>query len=315
MDGAATEIRVLLVDDHAIERQGVRSLLDAQPDIRVVAEAGDGLEALPLISQCHPDVVVTETIMPRMNGLELTGQLLRRYPDLKVLVLTRNDREDCVLAWSRPAPAGTCSRRSTGLTARRAARRRRGGRVLSRMVECVLDDYRQRCATVGAAVCRELTPRELSRPSSSSPRATPIRTSPTCCASASEQIETHRSNIMDKLDLHKVTDLVKYAIREGLVGLDLEAGRACVAFCGAPCPDGCAPGRRASDIQDCGPSHFVQIGRGRLSPPAGSVRVVEVVVRGTPAAARGRAVCQACVYLHEPGARNEWTVCHPGERR
>ena len=97
MDGAQAEIRVLLVDDHAIERQGVRSLLDAQPDIQVVAEAGDGLEALPLVGQCHPDVVVTETIMPRMNGLELTGQLLRRYPDLKVLVLTRNDREDCVL--------------------------------------------------------------------------------------------------------------------------------------------------------------------------------------------------------------------------
>ena len=107
VDRAGAEIRVLLVDDHAIERQGVRSLLDEQPDIKVVGEASDGLEALPLVAQCHPDVVITETIMPRMNGLELTGQLLRRYPELKVLVLTRNDREDCVLRLVQAGAVGT----------------------------------------------------------------------------------------------------------------------------------------------------------------------------------------------------------------
>src|SRR5512137_944580 len=89
VNGGAGVIRVLLVDDHAIERQGVRALLDAQPDMTVVAEAPDGLEALPLVGTTHPDVVVTETIMPRMNGLELTGQVLRRYPHIKVLALTR----------------------------------------------------------------------------------------------------------------------------------------------------------------------------------------------------------------------------------
>src|ERR1035437_6211366 len=93
----STTIRVLLVDDNAIERQGVRSLLESEHDISVVAEAGDGLAALPLVGSASPHVIITETTMPRMNGLELAVQVQRRYPDIKILVLTRNDRKDCML--------------------------------------------------------------------------------------------------------------------------------------------------------------------------------------------------------------------------
>ena len=222
MDGAAAEIRVLLVDDHAIERQGVRSLLDAQPDIRVVAEAGDGLEALPLISQCHPDVVITETIMPRMNGLELTGQLLRRYPDLKVLVLTRNDREDCVLRLVQAGAGGYLLKtvdRSDLLSALRAVVR--GGRVLQpAALEAVLDDYLQRVREpAGRRYAVELTAREREVLKLIAEGNTNQDIAELLCLSR-KTVETHRSNIMDKLNLHKVTDLVKYAIREGLVGLD-----------------------------------------------------------------------------------------------
>jgi DNA-binding NarL/FixJ family response regulator len=206
VDAATDEIRVLLVDDHAIERQGVRSLLDAQPDIRVVAEAGDGLEALPMVGQCHPDVVITETIMPRMNGLELTGQLLRRYPDLKVLVLTRNDREDCVLRLVQAGAGGYLLKtvdRTDLLSALRAVVR--GGRVLQpTALEAVLDDYLQREREVLKLIAEGNTNQDIAD---------------LLCLSR-KTVETHRSNIMDKLDLHKVTDLVKYAIREGLVGLD-----------------------------------------------------------------------------------------------
>ena len=222
MDGAAAEIRVLLVDDHAIERQGVRSLLDAQPDIRVVAEAGDGLEALPLISQCHPDVVITETIMPRMNGLELTGQLLRRYPELKVLVLTRNDREDCVLRLVQAGAGGYLLKtvdRADLLSALRAVVR--GGRVLQpAALEAVLDDYLQRVREPsGRRYAVELTAREREVLKLIAEGNTNQDIAELLCLSR-KTVETHRSNIMDKLNLHKVTDLVKYAIREGLVGLD-----------------------------------------------------------------------------------------------
>ena len=222
MDGAQAEIRVLLVDDHAIERQGVRSLLDAQPDIQVVAEAGDGLEALPLVGQCHPDVVVTETIMPRMNGLELTGQLLRRYPELKVLVLTRNEREDCVLRLVQAGANGYLLKtvdRSDLLTAVRAVVR--GGRVLQpAALEAVLDDYLQRVREPSARrYTAALTAREREVLKLIAEGNTNQDIAELLCLSR-KTVETHRSNIMDKLDLHKVTDLVKYAIREGLVGLD-----------------------------------------------------------------------------------------------
>jgi two-component system response regulator NreC len=222
VDGAQAEIRVLLVDDHAIERQGVRSLLDAQPDIQVVAEAGDGLEALPLVSQCHPDVVVTETIMPRMNGLELTGQLLRRYPDLKVLVLTRNEREDCVLRLVQAGANGYLLKtvdRSDLLTAVRAVVH--GGRVLQPVaLEAVLDDYLQRVREPSSRQYTvALTAREREVLKLIAAGNTNQDIAELLCLSR-KTVETHRSNIMDKLDLHKVTDLVKYAIREGLVGLD-----------------------------------------------------------------------------------------------
>ncbi len=210
------------MDDHAIERQGVSSLLDAQPDIRVVAEAGDGLEALPMISQCHPDVVITETIMPRMNGLELTGQLLRRYPDLKVLVLTRNDREDCVLRLVQAGAGGYLLKtvdRADLLAAVRSVVQ--GGRVLQpAALETVLDDYLQRVrepSSRRSAV--DLTAREREVLKLIAEGNTNQDIADLLCLSR-KTVETHRSNIMDKLDLHKVTDLVKYAIREGLVGLD-----------------------------------------------------------------------------------------------
>jgi DNA-binding NarL/FixJ family response regulator len=221
VDGAG-EIRILLVDDHAIERQGVRSLLDAQPDIRVVGEAGDGLDALPLISQCHPDIVITETIMPRMNGLELTGQLLRRYPDLKVLVLTRNDREDCVLRLVQAGAGGYLLKtvdRADLLAAIRAVVR--GGRVLQpAALDCVLEDYLQRVREPSARrFAVELTAREREVLKLIAEGNTNQDIAELLCLSR-KTVETHRSNIMDKLGLHKVTDLVKYAIREGLVGLD-----------------------------------------------------------------------------------------------
>ena len=222
MDGPIAEIRVLLVDDHAIERQGVRSLLDVQPDICVVGEAGDGLEALPLVGSCHPDVVITETIMPRMNGLELTGQLLRRYPDLKVLVLTRNEREDCVLRLVQAGAGGYLLKtvdRADLVAAVRAVVG--GGRVLQpTALEAVMADYLQRVREPSARpYAAELTAREREVLKLIAEGNTNQDIAELLCLSR-KTVETHRSNIMDKLDLHKVTDLVKYAIREGLVGLD-----------------------------------------------------------------------------------------------
>ncbi len=212
----------MLVDDHAIERQGVRALLDALPDITVVAEAGDGLEALPLVGALSPDVVVTETIMPRMNGLELTGQLLKRYPNLKIVVLTRNEREDCVLRLVQAGAGGYLLKTVDGddlVAAVRAVMS--GGRVLQpKALEAVLDDYLHRVNEPSARrSAAELTAREREVLKLIAEGLTNQDVAELLCLSR-KTVETHRGNVMDKLNLHKVTDLVKYAIREGLVGLD-----------------------------------------------------------------------------------------------
>jgi two-component system, NarL family, response regulator NreC len=222
VNGSAAVIRVLLVDDHAIERQGVRSLLEIQPDMTVVGEAPDGLEALHLVGTTHPDVVVTETIMPRMNGLELTGQILRRYPEIKVVALTRNDRRDCVLRLVQAGATGYMLKTVTSDELVAALRDVMvGTRVLQpRALEAVLDDYLQRVHDHPARQpADDLTAREREVLKLIAEGNTNQDIADLLCLSR-KTVETHRGNIMEKLKLHKVTDLVRYAIREGMVGLD-----------------------------------------------------------------------------------------------
>ncbi len=221
MYGPGAVIRILLVDDHAIERQGIRALLDAQPDMTVVGEAPDGLEALPLVGSLSPDLIVTETIMPRMNGLELTGQILRRYPHVKVLALTRNDRRGLRAA----ARAGGRYRLSAQdgdhdelVDAVHAVV---GGRQVLQpaALEVVLHDYLQRVHDPEAhRPTDDLTAREREVLKLIAEGNTNQDIAELLCLSR-KTVETHRGNIMEKLDLHKVADLVKYAIREGLTGL------------------------------------------------------------------------------------------------
>ena len=222
MNGPGDVIRILLVDDHAIERHGVRALLDAQPDMTVVGEASDGLEAIPLVGSASPDVIVTETIMPRMNGLELTSQVLRRYPQLKVLALTRNDRKDCLLRLVQAGATGYLLKTVTTEELVAAVRSVFGGSQVLQpaALEAVLQDYLQRVNNPAARrPADELTAREREVLKLIAEGNTNQDVAQLLCLSR-KTVETHRGNIMDKLDLHKVTDLVKYAIREGLTGLD-----------------------------------------------------------------------------------------------
>jgi two-component system, NarL family, response regulator NreC len=222
VNGAGEVIRVLLVDDHAIEREGVRALLDKQPDIEVVAEAADGLDALHAVATAHPDVIVTETVMPRMNGLELTGQVLRRYPQIKVLALTRNDRKDCVLRLVQAGASGYLLKTVSTEELVAAVRAVVGGTQVLQpsALETVLNDYLARVHDpLAHRPAEELTAREREVLKLIAEGNTNQDIAELLCLSR-KTVETHRGNIMDKLKLHKVTDLVMYAIKEGLVGLD-----------------------------------------------------------------------------------------------
>ncbi len=100
------KIRVLLVDDHAILREGIKALLEKQDNIEVVAEAADGREAISRVAQFRPDVVVLDISMPMMDGLESTRQMKRHNPDIKVLVLTMHDNEEYFFQLLRAGASG-----------------------------------------------------------------------------------------------------------------------------------------------------------------------------------------------------------------
>ena len=221
MSTAGETIRVGLVDDHAIERQGLRALIDAQPDMEVVAEACDGVEALAFMDSAAPDVVVTESNMPRMNGVELIGRLQRRHPHVKVIVLTRQERSDSMLRVVQAGVSAYLPKTVSSCDLVAAVRTVcDGGRVLDpHALDAVLRDYAQRCQEAEGHGPSELTARErevltlVAEGNSNQEIADLLRLS-------RKTVEVHRRNLMLKLGIHRAADLVKHAIREGLVVLD-----------------------------------------------------------------------------------------------
>ena len=221
MSTTGSTIRVGLVDDHAIERQGLRALVDAQPDMEVVAEACDGIEALAFMDSAAPDVVITETKMPCLTGLELIDQLRRRHVHVKVVVLTRNERCAAMLQVVQAGASAYLAKTVSSDDLLAAVRTvRDGGRVLDpRALEAVLHDYSRRCLETDGPNPTELTPRErevltlVAEGHSNQEIADRLRLS-------RKTVEVHRHNFRLKLGVRRPADLVKYAIRQGLVVLD-----------------------------------------------------------------------------------------------
>jgi DNA-binding NarL/FixJ family response regulator len=162
MDIMDKKIRVLLVDDHAILREGLRVLLHLSDDIEVVAEAADGWEALAMVSQGAPNVVVMDMAMPGMGGLEATRRIRDEYPHTRVLVLSQHEDERYVLPVLRAGAAGYVLKRAVSdelVTAIRTVSR--GQSFLPPSVaQIVLQDYRQGVEAEAAEDEHGLTPRE-----------------------------------------------------------------------------------------------------------------------------------------------------------
>jgi DNA-binding NarL/FixJ family response regulator len=212
---------VMLVDDHAIERQGLCALIEARPDMKVIAEAGDAREALRLMASANPDVVITETLMPHMTGAELTSRLRRSHPGIRVIALTRNDEPERVLEMVQAGVAAYLVKSATLDDLVAAVRSVSNGRCVlgTHALSAVLRDYVQRC-------------RDSRRPSSVSLTARQREVLMLIAEGYSNRsigeqlglcpgtIYAHRRNIMRKLDMHTVADLVKHAIRVGLGSLE-----------------------------------------------------------------------------------------------
>lgn len=215
---ADDRIRVLLVDDHSILRQGIRSLLEREPDVLVVGEAGDGEEAVAMAADLKPDVVLMDIGMPRMNGIEATRRIRTAHPDVKVLILSMHEDEEYVAPLMQAGAAGYVLKRSVASELKTALRAvHQGHTILHPEVARMAFHHR------GAVEKREdydgLTEREIEVLKLVADGLTNQQIADQLFISI-KTVQAHRANIMEKLQLHDAVQLTKYAIRKGLIRLD-----------------------------------------------------------------------------------------------
>lgn len=214
-------IRVLLADDHTIVREGVRLCLEAMGDIEVVAEAEDGQMAVQLACQLQPDVAVVDLTMPRLNGVEAIRQIKRDVPDTEVVVLSVHDSEPYVVQALRAGAAGYVLKRNAATELAAAIRAAHDGQAYLHpsIARRVIDDYLSRIHSsdnAGAEPHERLTPREREVLQLAAEGHTTRAIAGLLCLST-KTVEHHRASLMTKLGLRGQTELVKYAIRAGLV--------------------------------------------------------------------------------------------------
>jgi len=199
------------VDDHSLVRRGFRRILEDEPDIEVTGEAGDGAEAVRLVKELGPNVVVMDCAMPNMNGLQATRKILEEKPQTLVLMLSMHPEETLVRQALDAGARGYVLKNAVDLELGAAIRRVAAG-------ETVLDSQLSRPTTLKGDRDEHLTPRELEilqmivEGKSNKEIATVLELS-------ANTVAVHRANIMDALGIHKTAELVVYAIRNGLVNL------------------------------------------------------------------------------------------------
>jgi DNA-binding NarL/FixJ family response regulator len=214
-------IRVLIADDHALVRAGIRALLQSIAGFEVVGEAADGRDALSLIKAQHPDLVLMDTSMPGLNGVEATVRVTKDFPKVRVLMLSAHADEEYVRQALRAGAAGYLLKDAGTAELELAIRAvARGETYLSPSVsKHVIADYVRRAGTESGSlelltarqrevlqlIAEGYTTKEIAR----------------ILHISDKTVETHRMQLMDRLDIHDVAGLVRYAIRVGLVKSDV----------------------------------------------------------------------------------------------
>lgn len=230
-----SSIRVLLVDDHAILREGIRYLLSASGQVEVVGEAQDGLEAVEMVEKLHPDAVLMDIAMPRMNGIEATAELKKRHPDLPILILSMYDSEEYVLPILKAGASGYVLKRAAAQELVSALKAVVAGQVILHpdVAKTVVDSIQEG----GNGGNGSGTTQQPHRESGTHPQLEQLtereREVLTLIAQgltnqqiaeklfiSIKTVQAHRANLMEKLDLHDAVELTKFAIKTGLVQLD-----------------------------------------------------------------------------------------------
>jgi DNA-binding NarL/FixJ family response regulator len=212
-----TPLRIVVVDDHAIMRRGVRDLLESHPGWEVAGEAATGREAVDLARRLQPDIVVMDLSLPELNGLEATRQVRKESPRTEVLVLTMHHSEELARSVLQAGARGYVlkSDADQNLIAAVNSLRQHKPYLTSAVTEFVLDDYIHRSDDGGSGYA-VVTPREREIIQLVAEGRSNKETAAALAVSV-KTVEAHRANIMRKLRLRSASDLVRYAVRNRIV--------------------------------------------------------------------------------------------------
>jgi len=217
-------IKVLLVDDHTLVRAGLRRLVDEQENMEVVGEAGDGFQAIALVADLQPDVILMDIAMPNMNGLEAAAAIKKRWPDIHILLLTVHDDREYLFRALEVGASGYILKeaKTQELVLAIQAVQRNEMYLYPSVTRWLVSDYLQRGRYSGGEEQEQLgqlTERQrvviqlIADGYSNQEIAEKLVISP-------YTVQTHCTNVLRKLNLHSRADLIKYAIRHGLTELD-----------------------------------------------------------------------------------------------
>jgi DNA-binding NarL/FixJ family response regulator len=210
-------IQVVLADDHALVRAGIRALLERIDKVEVVGEAGDGQEALRLIEQLDPDVVLLDLTMPGLSGFEVLKETSERFPNVNMIVLSVHDSEEYAFHALRSGAVGYLPKSAASTELEEAIERVLSGEKY--ISPSIAPEASLEFSKAAPETSPELTPRQMevltliAHGSSTREVARSLNIS-------IKTVETHRAQLMERLNIHEVAGLVRYAIRKGLVNID-----------------------------------------------------------------------------------------------
>ena len=212
-------VRILLADDHTIVRQGLRKVLEERPEWEVVAEAGDGREAVRLAEQHRPDVAIVDVAMPLLNGIETTRQITKRVPTTRVLVLSMHADEAYVTQILQAGATGYLLKDSADVDLVKAVEEAVSGRSFfsPAIARVMLDDYRRQLTDKGVSDRYEILSEREREIFQLIAEAKANKEIAALLNVSTSTVETHRAHIMEKLDLHSAAEIVLYAVRRGVI--------------------------------------------------------------------------------------------------